>query len=84
MHRSANEKRRAIRNLVIFTIVTLGCGFVGAALDRLTHRCPILETQGESDRLQDAKRHTVVRGNNCLHRHAMFIQQGAQGGASQL
>jgi DNA replication protein DnaC len=29
---------------------------MGAALDRLTHRCRILETQGESYRLQDAKR----------------------------
>ncbi len=28
----------------------------GAALDRLTHRCHILETRGESYRLQDAKR----------------------------
>ena len=28
----------------------------GAALDRLTHRCHMLETQGESYRLQDAKR----------------------------
>ena len=28
----------------------------GAALDRLTHRCHILETTGESYRLQDAKR----------------------------
>ena len=27
----------------------------GAALDRLTHRCQILETKGESYRLQDAK-----------------------------
>jgi len=27
----------------------------GAALDRLTHRCHILETKGESYRLQDAK-----------------------------
>jgi len=27
----------------------------GAALDRLTHRCHIVETKGESDRLQDAK-----------------------------
>ena len=26
----------------------------GAALDRLTHRCHILETKGESYRLQDA------------------------------
>ncbi len=28
----------------------------GAALDRLTHRCHILETKGESYRLHDAKR----------------------------
>ena len=28
----------------------------GAALDRLTHRCQIVETKGESYRLQDAKR----------------------------
>ena len=28
----------------------------GAALDRLTHRCHILETKGEGYRLQDAKR----------------------------
>ena len=28
----------------------------GATLDRLTHRCHILETKGESYRLRDAKR----------------------------
>jgi DNA replication protein DnaC len=28
----------------------------GAALDRLTHRCPIVETTGEGSRLPDAKR----------------------------
>jgi hypothetical protein len=31
-------------------------GVTGAALDRLTHRGTILETAGESYRLQDAKR----------------------------
>lgn len=30
--------------------------FTGAALDRLTHRCHILEIKGEDYRLQDAKR----------------------------
>ena len=30
---------------------------VGATLDRLTHRCHILEATGESYRLKDAKRH---------------------------
>ncbi len=29
--------------------------FTGAALDRLTHRCHILETKGESYRLAEAK-----------------------------
>jgi DNA replication protein DnaC len=28
----------------------------GAALDRLTHRCHILETKGESYRLKNARR----------------------------
>ena len=33
----------------------------GAALDRLTHRCHILETKGESYRLQEAKRRRTQR-----------------------
>jgi DNA replication protein DnaC len=33
---------------------------VGATLDRLTHRCHILEATGESYRLRDAKRRQAV------------------------
>ena len=35
----------------------------GATLDRLTHRCHILETAGESYRLQDAKRRRIKRSS---------------------
>jgi len=34
----------------------------GAALDRLTHRCHILEADGESYRLKDARRRAFRRG----------------------
>ena len=36
----------------------------GATLDRLTHRCHILETAGESYRLQDAKRRRTKSSSN--------------------
>jgi membrane protease YdiL (CAAX protease family) len=36
MELSAKEKQRTMRNLVIFAIVVLGCGFVGIALDRFS------------------------------------------------
>ena len=35
----------------------------GAALDRLTHRCHILEMNGESYRLKDAKRRRTGRAS---------------------
>ena len=35
---------------------------VGATLDRLTHRCHILEATGESYRLRDAKRRQAAGG----------------------
>ena len=34
MELSARVKKRTVRNIIIFTIVTLGCGFVGIAFDR--------------------------------------------------
>ena len=36
MEISTKERKRTIRNLVIFTVVSLSCGFVGIALDRLS------------------------------------------------
>ena len=38
-------------------VEVLGCErLTGAALDRLTHRCHVLEANGQSYRLKDAKR----------------------------
>ncbi len=37
----------------------------GATLDRLTHRCHILECNGESYRLKDAKKRRAKRGGSC-------------------
>jgi DNA replication protein DnaC len=39
-----------------WTKVLVSERLTGATLDRLTHRCHIRETNGESFRLQDAKR----------------------------
>jgi DNA replication protein DnaC len=35
---------------------------VGATLDRLTHRCPLLEATGESYRLKEARRRRQASG----------------------
>ena len=43
----------------------LGCErLTGAALDRLTHRCHIIECNGESYRLKDAKRRRRPGGSS--------------------
>ncbi len=44
-----------------WTEVLLSERLTGATLDRLTHRCHIIETRGESYRLQDAKRRQQPR-----------------------
>lgn len=44
-----------------WTEVLLSERLTGATLDRLTHRCHIIETRGESYRLQDAKRRNQTR-----------------------
>jgi membrane protease YdiL (CAAX protease family) len=36
MELSVKDRRRTVRNLVLFAIVSLSCGFVGLALDRLS------------------------------------------------
>ena len=47
-----NEARRAWR---LLSEVLGSERLTGATLDRLTHRCQIIETKGESYRLRDAK-----------------------------
>jgi DNA replication protein DnaC len=44
-----------------WTEVFLSERLTGATLDRLTHRCHIIETRGESYRLQDARRRGQTR-----------------------
>lgn len=55
---------------------------VGATLDRLTHRCHILEASGESFRLQDAKRR-LRRGSEPRRRAAEADQGGEKGGGRE-
>jgi hypothetical protein len=54
---------------------------VGAMLDRLTHRCHILEASGESFRLQDAKRR--LRRGHEPRRGAGAEKRGEKGGGRE-
>ena len=51
-----NQQVHCVQPFESWTEVLGSERLTGAALDRLTHRCHILETKGESYRLQDAKR----------------------------
>ena len=59
-HRAGtNPRRKGVTANLPFENWTEALGserLTGAALDRLTHRCHILETKGESYRVQDAMR----------------------------
>jgi DNA replication protein DnaC len=55
---------------------------VGATLDRLTHRCHLLEASGESFRLQDAKRR-LRRGGEPRRRGAEAEKRAEKGGARE-
>jgi DNA replication protein DnaC len=46
----------------------------GAALDRLTHRCHILEASGESFRLQDAKRRRTKRSSSARTKTKSLVE----------
>lgn len=51
-----NPQVHCVRPFENWTEVLGSERLTGAALDRRTHRCHILETKGESYRLRDAKR----------------------------
>ena len=50
-----NRENEPMRTAVSWTEVLGSERLTGATLDRLTHRCAIIETKGESYRLADAK-----------------------------
>ena len=47
----------------------------GATLDRLVHRCNIIETKGESYRLQDAAKRSRIRKSRETVASATFLRQ---------
>ena len=77
------EKLANVENLEAYVITVArneAARFTGATLDRLTHRCHILEATGESYRLEDARRRqrrdksdTKLRAKKGKNQYALIV-----------